>query len=45
MKLIDVNNNGYLSFTDFSTVFGPSMSTTLTKVDQKDIHLPNMQSN
>ena len=43
MKLIDKNNNGYLSFQEFSKVFKPTMSEELVSVDQKDSYLPNLQ--
>jgi Ca2+-binding EF-hand superfamily protein len=32
IKLIDKKNNGYLNFSEFSTVFNPSMSDKLVKV-------------
>jgi len=43
MKLIDKNNNGYLSFNEFSKVFKPTMSDDLVNVPQKDSYLPNLQ--
>ena len=43
MKLIDKNNNGYLSFQEFSKVFKPTMSDELVSVEQKDSYLPNLQ--
>lgn len=42
MKLIDKNNTGYLSFTEFSKVFKPTMSESLVTVPQKDSYLPNL---
>ena len=42
MKLIDKNNNGYLSFQEFSKVFKPTMSDDLVSVEQKDSYLPNL---
>ena len=42
MKLIDKNNNGYLSFQEFSKVFKPTMSEELVSVEQKDSYLPNL---
>lgn len=32
-----------MNFTDFSLVFRPDMSTTLTSIPQNDIHLNNLQ--
>ena len=32
LKLIDKNNTGYLTFTDFSQVFRPTMSDQLVTV-------------
>jgi Ca2+-binding EF-hand superfamily protein len=43
MKLIDKNNNGYLSFNEFSKVFKPTMSDDLVNVPRKDSYLPNLQ--
>lgn len=43
MKLIDKNNNGYISFPEFSKVFKPTMSDDLVSVAQKDSYLPNLQ--
>lgn len=43
LKLIDKNNTGYLTFTDFSKVFKPTMSESLVTVPQKDSYLPNLQ--
>lgn len=43
MKLIDKNNQGYLTFTDFSKVFSPSMSTNLVSVPLTDTYIANVQ--
>ena len=43
MKLVDQNNQGYLTFTEFSKVFSPSMSAKLVNVEMKDSTLPNHQ--
>ena len=43
MKLIDKNNQGYLTFTDFSKVFSPSMSTNLVSTPLTDNYRPNQQ--
>jgi len=45
MKLIDQNNQGYLSFTDFSKVFRPDMSTVLTTIPENDRYFNNNQPN
>ena len=42
MKLLDKQNQGYLTFTDFSKVFNPHMSTQLVNVSVNDSYLPNM---
>jgi len=42
MKLLDKNNQGYLTFNDFSKVFNPHMSTQLVNVSVNDSYLPNM---
>ena len=43
MKLVDKSGNGYLTFTEFSKVFSPSMSSKLVTVDHNDSILPNVQ--
>lgn len=43
LKLIDKNNTGYLTFTDFSKVFKPMMSDQLVTVPRRDSYLPNVQ--
>jgi Ca2+-binding EF-hand superfamily protein len=45
MKLIDRNNKGYLSYTEFSQVFSPNMSEKLVQVPLKDVHFPNLHPN
>lgn len=45
MKLIDTKNQGYLTFTDFSKVFRPDMSTVLTNLPQNDRYFNNNQPN
>lgn len=45
MKLIDKNNQGYLSFSDFSKVFRPDMSTVLTTIPENDRYFNNNQPN
>jgi len=43
MKLVDKSGNGFLTFTEFSKVFSPSMSSNLVTVDHNDSILPNHQ--
>ena len=43
LKLIDKKNTGYLTFTDFSQVFKPTMSEKLVTVPKNDSYLPNLQ--
>ena len=45
MKLIDKKNSGYLTFTDFSKVFCPSMSDQLVTVPKNDIYFNNLRPN
>mmetsp|Transcript_16376 Transcript_16376/g.27712 ORF Transcript_16376/g.27712 Transcript_16376/m.27712 type:complete len:195 (+) Transcript_16376:1910-2494(+) len=42
MKLIDSNNNGFLSFKEFSSVFRPDMSDKLVRVPLNDTYYPNL---
>jgi len=43
MNLVDKNNNGFLTFTEFSKVFSPSMSSNLVTVDHNDSTMQNSQ--
>ena len=45
LKLIDKNDKGYLTFTEFSKVFSPSMSDQLVTVPKNDVYFPNLYPN
>lgn len=42
--VLDVNQNGYVDFTEFSKRFGPNMSASI-KVEEKQSNLPNLCPN
>ena len=42
IKLLEGQNQGYLTFTDFSKVFNPRMSSELVQLNQTDTHMQNM---